>query len=426
MNISKYKNTFVNNLLLSLLFTGQFLALAFEHLLKISGLYFLIFAAACIYGIKSIIIRGTSTTVNSLDFFWAGYFVFFLISAGLFGHSNFVKFLFLFTSQAVIPFFLGRALDIYNNARKINFYLNLLFILYFVILIYLYALDPSVFHADRFYPFVDRSVPEAGGDPTQLFLGYGLAAIFLSNYFVIRSPNDGSIKYRMLNICIFFGCIILLMLVGSRSSVVALLAILIINEVRDKINLKKSIFIILSALFIFLSAVNFASEERLSFFSELSIVFDMGVNNLSCVYSEEGSILYRLSGFLQSLNLFINNPIFGVGVGNYGWFYCGVKGDFIYPHNIAAQILAEAGLIGLFIFIFCIFGILKKNNNLFNFPGGDNPLLIDKFLFNFWLFCFLIAIFSGNSYGDPLFYLLSGIVSRKRRNYFAVKDVNKI
>lgn len=425
MSTGKYKNTFANSLLLSLLFTGQFLALAFEHLLKISGLYFLIFAIACVYGSKSILMRGASRAVNSLDFFWASYFIFFLVSAGLFGHTNFLNFLFIFISQAAVPFLLGRALDIFHNARKINFHLNLSFILYLVILIYIYILDSSIFYADRFYPFVDRSVREAGGDPTQLFLGYGLTAILLSNYFVIRSPNDGIKKYRILNICIIFCCITLLMLVGSRSSVVAILVILVINEIRDKVKLKKSFFILLFALFVFLLAVNFASEERLSFFSELLIVFDVGINNFSCVNSEDGSILYRLSGILQSLNLFVDNPIFGVGVGNYGWFYCGIKDDFIYPHNMVAQIMAEAGLIGLSVFIFCIHGTFKINNRLFKFSDGDKLLNINKFLFNFWLFCFLIAIFSGNSYGDPLFYFLSGIVSRKSGNYFFRKYVKK-
>jgi O-antigen ligase len=337
----------------------------------------------------------------------------FLASAGLLGYTNFLNFLILFTTQAIIPFFLGRALQINCNAKKINFYLNLVFALYCWILIYIYIQDPSVFYSDRFYPFLDRSVNDGGGDSTQLFLGYGLAAIVLSNYFTARSNNEYAGKHRISKYFIIFTGVILLGLIGSRSTILAVLVVIIGNEFVAKVNFKKSFYILLGTFFILALGINYVPDERLQLFSELWLIFDVGVNSLSCIGSEDGSVLYRLSGIVQSLDLFLANPVFGVGAGNYGWLHCGVKGDFIYPHNIIAQIMAELGLIGILIFFLCIYKTCKINYKFLYFDKNDVLGYANRLFFNFWIFCLFVALFSGNSYGDPLLYLLSGLVSKR-------------
>jgi O-antigen ligase len=413
MKINKYEKSGASDMLLALLFTGQFLALAFEGLFKVPGFYFSVFLISCVYGGKKIFAQNYPQVVSSLLLFWIAYFVLFLVSAGLFGYANFLNFLTLFVSQAIVPFFLGRALRVSSSARKINFHLKLIFTSYFFILIYLYTKDPSVFQSDRFYPFLDRSLSGAGGDPTQLFLGYGLSAILLSNYFTVRSKNEHVVDHAISNYLIVFICALLLMLVGSRSSILAVSAVLIGNEFASKVNLKKTFYILTGTFVVVLLGINFVSEERLDLFSELWLVLGVGVNGLACIGSEDGSILYRLSGIFQSLDLFLANPVFGVGAGNYGWLYCGAKGDFIYPHNIVAQIMAELGLVGLFIFCLCIYKTYKINCEVGYFDKSDGLGYANRLFFNLWIFCLLVALFSGNSYDDPLLYLLSGLVSKK-------------
>ncbi len=415
--MTNYKSFKPSNLLFPMLFAGQFLALAFENLLKISGLYFLVFAFASIYGVKKILERNSFQTVNQSDLLWIAYFMLFLISAGLIGHTIFLNFFIYFISQAIIPFFLGRALHNDCNIKKINSYFNLIFILYFSILSFLYLKNPEIFQSDRFYPFLDRSLNDAGGDPTQLFLGYGLAFILLSNYFMVRSNGAGIGQGRILKLIIVLFCVFILLMLGSRSTFVALLILLISNEFSAKINFKKFVNISLGALILVVLGINLLPEERLFFLNELWLVYDVAHNNMICTGSEDGSVLYRLSGVLQSLNLFLANPVFGVGVGNYGWLHCGVKGDFIYPHNIIAQILAELGIVGILIFLACIYKTYKvyaANSKVLYFHDKDQGDT-NKLFFNFWIFCLFVAIFSGNSYGDPLLYLVSGVVSKKIR-----------
>jgi O-antigen ligase len=426
--MANYKNLKPNNLLFPLLFAGQFLALTFESILKISGLYFLVFAVASIYGVKKILGRYPSRTVNQSDLLWIVYFILFLFSAGLIGHTIFLNFFIYFTSQAIIPFFLGRALHIDCNIKKLNSYFNLIFVLYVFILFFLYLKDPEIFQADRFYPFLDRSANDAGGDPTQLFLGYGLVFILLSNYFMVRSNDDDINHGRILKIIIVLFCVAILLMLGSRSTFLALLILLLSNEFAGKISYKKVVSILLGALIVVGLGINLLPEERLVFFNELWFIFGAATDNIICTGSEDGSVLYRLSGALQSLDLFLTSPIFGVGVGNYGWLHCGDKGDFIYPHNIIAQILAEMGIVGLFIFSACIYKTYKVytiNNRVLFFLNKDQAD-INKLFFNFWIFCLFVAIFSGNSYGDPLLYLLSGVVSKKIRLNSAISLKNNI
>jgi O-antigen ligase len=413
MKNNNYKKFSASNWLLPLIFTGQFLSMALFYLLKIPGLYFLIFAIALIYAAKIIFQRHSFHTVNSLDLFWVSYFILSLASAGLFGHGNFLNFSIIFITQAIIPFYLGRVLRENCNARRINFYLNLLFAAYLGILILLFLQDPSNFFSDRFYPFLDKYAENVGGDPTQSFLGYGLAAILLSNYFMVRSKNEEFSKHGLLKIFIIFNCIFLFFIVASRSSIIALLLIIFANEYGSKKPHRKFFYLLPGAVVLVGFFIKLFSDERLNFITELMVIFNLGDKNLACIDEVDGSILYRVSGIFQSLILFLDNPIFGVGVGNYGWFYCGVKGDFIYPHNIILQIMSELGLIGMTIFCLCLYKTYKANVKFLCFYDDSIHGDVTKLFFNYWIFCLLIAIFSGNSYSDILFYLLSGMVSKK-------------
>ncbi len=75
------------------------------------------------------------------------------------------------------------------------------------------------------------------------------------------------------------------------------------------------------------------------------------------------------------------------------------------------------GIVGILIFLACIYKTYKvyaANGKVLYFHDKDQ-VDANKLFFNFWIFCLFVAIFSGNSYGDPLLYLLSGVVSKKIR-----------
>ena len=100
-------------------------------------------------------------------------------------------------------------------------------------------------------------------------------------------------------------------------------------------------------------------------------LLETGKNTFNLTIPENAS---RLKYWQASVEMFLNNPLFGVGTGNwfdkfnlmhpelYDDYKTKVTAD-IYAHNVYLQILTEAGLIAFllfFVFLFVILKMLKK------------------------------------------------------------------
>ncbi|MGQ9631094.1 MAG: O-antigen ligase family protein, partial [bacterium] len=83
------------------------------------------------------------------------------------------------------------------------------------------------------------------------------------------------------------------------------------------------------------------------------------------------SALERVSSQLTSLNIFINNLIWGVGFGNYEFvakdylvdfkgFISGYGGSFFVTHNLYLRIMAETGILGIILFILFLNNVWEK------------------------------------------------------------------
>ena len=103
-----------------------------------------------------------------------------------------------------------------------------------------------------------------------------------------------------------------------------------------------------------------------------------------------------------SYRLFKQNPILGIGPNNYrnkckDILIKGVTNCSTHPHNIFFQILAETGLIGILIYIYFIFMIIKK---IAVFIINKNELNLSIF-FLLPIFYFLNPFFpSGNFFNN--------------------------
>lgn len=84
----------------------------------------------------------------------------------------------------------------------------------------------------------------------------------------------------------------------------------------------------------------------------------------------------RILWWKSSLNMFVHNPLLGVGWGNFGNQYLAYKvgpgPNSLYSHNILLQILSEIGIPGLFVFLLILFASLKM---LFQNSDYDNNLI---------------------------------------------------
>ena len=148
-----------------------------------------------------------------------------------------------------------------------------------------------------------------------------------------------------------------------------------------------------SIITVFLISILFYYQPEI-FYKIKSVLFSSGLVNPG--YTTEGKIIgeydkglfiyskFHYFQFLNIINLFFENPFFGIGPKNFknvidaGW----------HPHNYSFQILAEVGIIGFVIFIstffFLLFKFLKR---FFNFQDRSinnelNIYLLGGFLLN--------------------------------------------
>ena len=113
---------------------------------------------------------------------------------------------------------------------------------------------------------------------------------------------------------------------------------------------------------------------------------------------------------LDSFRMWVSDPIFGVGPGNFGLLDCDAspKRDFTHPHNIFFGLLSELGLLGLLWFsAIVVIPMLKFLNSgysffkvqtliLFSFAIGQSLFISPGYLGNFGIYLFMgIFVTSG-------------------------------
>ena len=198
---------------------------------------------------------------------------------------------------------------------------------------------------------------------TAFSLLYKLPVIF---YFLEKSKNNFNL---ILNFFIFFSVIFCVLILGSRASFIALAFIfffrIIFYILYYKRRFKKQILglTIVITLAALLNLKFSSSSNFLDRAAKISLV-----NN-------DSSINQRINYYKSSVEIFKENPFFGIGVGN--WKFESINKNrfnitgYIVPfvaHNDFLQILNENGLFGFLsyglIFLFVAFIILKNTKSL--------------------------------------------------------------
>ena len=151
----------------------------------------------------------------------------------------------------------------------------------------------------------------------------------------------------------------ILFIISSRASFLAIIAIAVISMIAYRKEFKKLLSPSLSMISGFLLAVLFVNP---------SITNDGGrLNNLSII---DESSLTRLDFYKEAILSIIENPIMGVGIGNWKIFGIAAHKEIVtgyivpyHAHNDFLQIAAEIGLIGLvayiFVFVFALWALYK-------------------------------------------------------------------
>ena len=98
------------------------------------------------------------------------------------------------------------------------------------------------------------------------------------------------------------------------------------------------------------------SRDRLFSVAPLSLILSrLGLNDYSA--------FEHLNYWIQSIKIFLQYPLFGIGVGNFpGYYRSNINSnvDFATAHSVYAKLLAEGGLVVILPFLLFIFAFVKK------------------------------------------------------------------
>jgi len=205
-------------------------------------------------------------------------------------------------------------------------------------------------------------------------------------------------KLPKINFVLFGLSVISILAAGGRAGllgwILGLLFLLFFSKPKYKIA------IILSAAVIFIIALNF--QDKLSIFnrgSDLNETYD-----------------FRASIWADAVDIFVNNPYWGVGLGNYGkyvflhypdqiWVINNEISSFDQPESGYLLFLTELGALGFAtIFIFILFPIIQTFYYYLKTKDLNFILMISSIM------CWLIGFYSTYSLGDVRIKILVGSI----------------
>lgn len=194
---------------------------------------------------------------------------------------------------------------------------------------------------------------------------------------------------------------------ASRGAILTLatgiLLLLILGK--SKTILEKSIFVISASLVIFyiytLSTTNEVLLNRM--------------NNIDDIESLGG----RTEIWESTISIFIDSPLFGVGESNFENRMMLIYGVNKSAHNYFLYVLATSGIIGLFLFSWFLYAVLKDSLKLFR---------IRQYFFIILYFEVLFGMFrQGGTLGDKFYwYILAMIVGVYNIRYNSNYNLNNI
>ena len=205
---------------------------------------------------------------------------------------------------------------------------------------------------------------------------FGFCLLTLS-FVYSKSPNI------LLNIFLAIFFIIISFLIGERANFIrTFLAIVLFMFFIYKVSYKIKFFsIILSLILVYLVFLNINSDYKMRYFKQIKFIFAQNGISKYLENSQYGS--HRN----VAKEIFLDNPLFGVGIKNFRVESGNKKYDNLdhnknhlrvsnHPHELYYEFLSETGLFGLICFlIFIISSIILsiknyfKEKNIYQFSG---------------------------------------------------------
>jgi O-antigen ligase len=277
-----------------------------------------------------------------------------------------------------------------------------------------------------------------------IFLSFLLLSVFICLYAVYKGDSsslyimrltigdESSIPLSILAAQGLIICIFLLLQANSRFVLAILTAAFVVLAYTQALTNTRStvVAILISLLYLVLKGRNFLSVSGyfrlISFliicFTGIAIFISSSPESFERIIFGLERLFYgefeeseddRLGAWMYSILLFSENPILGIGSGNFEQYY------IAYPHNIFLEVLAENGLVGFILLFVMIFTGMKCA-----FHANNKASILAGALFLLSLFVSLVSLSLWMHKGLFLWLFVLFCTSRtqidmnKSKNYF--------
>lgn len=276
----------------------------------------------------------------------------------------------------------------------ISFILNIFTIGTTIISIYVLIKEPSI---NGNYGRMGRVVYDNYGG--YMTYSYNLIiSVFWTLYmFMKKNSNNKKRKLYLMELIILIPC---MFLNGTKKSLFALVIYFVgYIFLYNKIGIKKIIYLVVTIMVIAFSYkfittnsyLNSIIGYRLNFFINSIVQKDSTTADFS---TRE-----RASMRKEAFNCFLSNPVFGIGISSFMYYFGDKYGTYKYAHNNYLELLADLGIIG---FLIHYIWALKTIICLYKYKKFDLEFYNYLFLF---MFCTLILEYGTVTF-DQLQYIL--------------------
>ena len=223
-----------------------------------------------------------------------------------------------------------------------------------------------------------------------IFADFLLVIIPMYGFVILN--NQRVLKTRLRDIIAFSFIFLAFTLTFSRAGWIALsfgffLLIVYLVKKKNLLSASKKVFpaIIAIGFFLFLMfGVTFGRiDVKKRFLSRFNFIASALSGELT--KGQDYTFDHKVTSYGVAANIIKKHPLFGVGLGNYGFYYesnlprwgsdylmtKGTRGMWANPKGIYMQILTDTGIIGFFIFSLFIIVTLKKNARLTKEADSD-------------------------------------------------------
>lgn len=266
---------------------------------------------------------------------------------------------------------------------------------------------PAIYNfSDNLLVGEQSTISVMGSNNLALGRTVGIGILILTNLYFVKEKRK--------NMTLFLSLIILLMTIilfvsGARMPLISLIMIFMIYIISSvkfslrKIYLRKGfkkafLFIALLTIIIII-LVNLG-------------VFDLSLKRLLILFQgigSDSSAIGRWMRYLVAINMWIEKPLIGYGVGSFPLFYSGIDSRD-YPHNIFLEVVAELGIVGLVSFLLLIGNSLYKGWIVYRKKYKEMGSLQITIILVF-LFLFFNANISGDFNDNRLMFTFISLLS---------------